>query len=538
MCEVKGIVLDASVLLAADKNDDENGSVSLGPGADYVLCKLRYSKILTGISYGPDLSASKVHLLQEKARLYSYNCFVFQSTAIDNFVSEVSLAWGDHSGSYMHVVSSYMDEEISPLISSDWLFTVLHWISNLFSMKRFQNSQRLHLSQRRSPGKPSDVEYSPGTENPGKIFINKLEELPLTICSLNKKKQAMGKEVKIVGYLMKPSREEDFAKRGAFPLNPTPNGLTFVALNYELPISWQLKEVDGVLHKSTDDIIAVEMSSSSDFENKVTYTEGMEQLQRYIRCHPDCCVIDPFSNIYPVLDRLKIQQILGGLENLNTKSCSKIRGPHFLKVVDFREPKLEDKLADAKLSLPNIVKPQVACGVADAHSMAIVFKADSYKDLNVPLPAIVQEYVDHSSTMFKFYVVGKKIFFAIKKSTPNADILIKLAEEKELKPLLFDSLKSLPVDKDNQQKSQHEDNNRIDQELVTDAANWLRRVLDLTIFGFDVVIQEGTGDHVIVDVNYLPSFKEVPDEVAIPTFWEAIKEKLTGKKSTEAAILL
>ncbi|XP_019226320.1 PREDICTED: inositol 1,3,4-trisphosphate 5/6-kinase 4 isoform X5 [Nicotiana attenuata] len=438
MCEVKGIVLDASVLLAADKNDDENGSVSLGPGADYVLCKLRYSKILTGISYGPDLSASKVHLLQEKARLYSYNCFVFQSTAIDNFVSEVSLAWGDHSGSYMHVVSSYMDEEISPLISSDWLFTVLHWISNLFSMKRFQNSQRLHLSQRRSPGKPSDVEYSPGTENPGKIFINKLEELPLTICSLNKKKQAMGKEVKIVGYLMKPSREEDFAKRGAFPLNPTPNGLTFVALNYELPISWQLKEVDGVLHKSTDDIIAVEMSSSSDFENKVTYTEGMEQLQRYIRCHPDCCVIDPFSNIYPVLDRLKIQQILGGLENLNTKSCSKIRGPHFLKVVDFREPKLEDKLADAKLSLPNIVKPQVACGVADAHSMAIVFKADSYKDLNVPLPAIVQEYVDHSSTMFKFYVVGKKIFFAIKKSTPNADILIKLAEEKELKPLLFD----------------------------------------------------------------------------------------------------
>lgn len=204
-------------------------------------------------------------------------------------------------------------------------------------------------------------------------------------------------------------------------------------------------------------------------------------------------------------------------------------------VVDFREPKLEDKLADAKLSLPNIVKPQVACGVADAHSMAIVFKEDSYKDLNVPLPAIVQEYVDHSSTMFKFYVVGKKMFFAIKKSTPNADTLIKLAEEKQLKPLLFDSLKSLPVDT---LKSQNEDNTQIDHELVTDAANWLRRVLDLTIFGFDVVIQESTGDHVIVDVNYLPSFKEVPDEVAIPKFWEAIKEKLTGKQSTEAAILL
>lgn len=57
-----------------------------------------------------------------------------------------------------------------------------------------------------------------------------------------------------------------------------------------------------------------------------------------------------------------------------------------------------------------------------------------------------------------------------------------------LKNTYFRSLKSLPVDKDNQQKSQDEDNKRIDHELVTDAANWLRRVLDLTIFGFDVVV--------------------------------------------------
>lgn len=43
-------------------------------------------------------------------------------------------------------------------------------------------------------------------------------------------------------------------------------------------------------------------------------------------------------------------------------------------------------------------------------------------------------------------------------------------------------------------------------------------------------IQEGTGDHVIVDVNYLPSFKEVPNEVAIPAFWDAIKKKFELKR--------
>lgn len=46
----------------------------------------------------------------------------------------------------------------------------------------------------------------------------------------------------------------------------------------------------------------------------------------------------------------------------------------------------------------------------------------------------------------------------------------------------------------------------------------------------DFQIQEGTRDHVIVDLNYLPSFKELPDNVAIPAFWEAIKEKFESRK--------
>lgn len=71
-------------------------------------------------------------------------------------------------------------------------------------------------------------------------------------------------------------------QRGAFPLKPTPNGLIFVPLTYELPISQQLQEIDGVLHKATDDIITVEMSSSSDSENKVTFTAGMQELQRWL----------------------------------------------------------------------------------------------------------------------------------------------------------------------------------------------------------------------------------------------------------------
>ncbi|KAM7464827.1 hypothetical protein LguiB_012389 [Lonicera macranthoides] len=120
--------------------------------------------------------------------------------------------------------------------------------------------------------------------------------------------------------------------------------------------------------------------------------------------------------------------------------------------------------------------------------MAIVFRVDDYMDLNVPLPALVQ-----------FMVV-------------------------------FHSLKSLPTAQDGQKESDE----HVDIGLVTDAAAWLGKMLDLTIFGFDVVIQGRSGDHVIVDVNYLPSFKEVADDVAIPAFWEAIKIKYDNHHSTTA----
>lgn len=48
----------------------------------------------------------------------------------------------------------------------------------------------------------------------------------------------------------------------------------------------------------------------------------------------------------------------------------------------------------------------------------------------------------------------------------------------------FCSLKSLPVSKEQLSVDDH----KLDLELVNEAADWLRMTLDLTIFGFDVVV--------------------------------------------------
>ncbi|XP_024020254.1 inositol 1,3,4-trisphosphate 5/6-kinase 4, partial [Morus notabilis] len=441
------------------------------------------------ISYDDALSSPKVDLLKSTATLYSMHCF-----SLDN-EEAIEQIKRDVKGVILYVVSIHKKD--------------------LFLKQLIPNLQIAFLN----------VEGANVYENSNIICINKLEELPLTICRVNRK--AMGNDVVTIGYIMKPSREEDFAKRGAFPLYPTRDGLMFLPLTFELPLAPQLQEVDIILHKATDEIISIDMTGTAEFANRITFTRGMQELKRYMDHPPDCCVIDQLDKIYPVLDRLKIQQTLLGLQDLNAPGRQIIRGPHFLKVNDFRDPSLDQKLSGAKLSLPSIVKPQVACGVAHAHNMAIVFKVEDFKDLKVPLPAIIQEYVDHSSTLYKFYVLGDKVFNAVKKSTPNAHILMKLCGDDELKPLVFDSLKSLPTADEKQLCGDN-----IDHGLVTEAAKWLARNLGLTIFGFDVVIQEGSRDHVIVDVNYLPSFKEVPEGVAIPAFWDAIKKKLESKRTT------
>ncbi|OMO69664.1 Inositol-tetrakisphosphate 1-kinase [Corchorus olitorius] len=446
---VKGVVVDQALLQFQNGNGDNNKNPIF-----LLLRKLRFSNIRS------------VNLLQSTAELHSLECLPLTASSLDIAPRQISLAWPGVSGTILYILPNC---NASPNITC--------------------------ISFPVAP----DVDITSSHHQSNTIYMDKLEELPLTICRINK--QAISNNVLTVGYVMKPSREEDFAK---------------------------LEEADAILHKATDEIVSIELNSSSEPSYRITYTTGMQELQRYIESQSHCLEVDPLNSIYPVLDRLKILQILLGLEDLNKEGRCKIRAPHFLKVNDFNEPDLVQRLQDAKLSLPSIVKPQVACGVAESHSMAIVFRVEDFKGLSVPVPAIIQEYVDHSSTLFKFYVLGEEVFHAVKKSIPNADILMKSSERTDLRPLLFDSLKSLPTATANQHSGF--ENLSLDLGLVKEAAEWLRRMLGLNIFGFDVVIQEGSGDHVIVDVNYLPSFKEVPDEIAIPTFWDAIKKKVESNR--------
>ncbi|VAI34719.1 unnamed protein product [Triticum turgidum subsp. durum] len=347
------------------------------------------------------------------------------------------------------------------------------------------------------------VDSECGPKDSGVVNVGKLQELLITLATLIK-------------------------KRGAFPLYPSQNGLIFVPLSFELPLASQLQEVDIILHKMTDEIISIDPNCSISFPRGISFSAGMSEVIRFMEEYPDFCIIDPFKNISPLLDRLQIQEILVRLQELGSEGKPKLRAPHSLKVINFNGSELQKQLAEANLSFPLIMKPQVACGVADAHNMALVFQIEEFSNLSVPLPAILQEYIDHGSKIYKFYVIGDKVFHAVKTSMPNANLLKSSSGDE---PLMFNSLKTLPVaTKEQLLLNRAQDNKSLNIGVVEEAAKLLKESLGLTIFGFDVVVQEGTGDHVIVDLNYLPSFKEVPDSEAMPAFWDAIRQSYESKK--------
>ncbi|XP_066397559.1 inositol-tetrakisphosphate 1-kinase 6 isoform X2 [Miscanthus floridulus] len=481
------LVLDASLLLDPSSTR-EAAAVALRPGVEELLRRLRYSNLSVAICYAEGMPTNESGFLEKVASSHLFGSILLLAKSGNLSPTELMLEWSQTS--FCFYVASRVDKGlISELQNQNW--RVL------------------------SVGNECNIDV------PGVLNVQRLQELVLTLASLIKR-EICGSSVLVIGYIMKKSREEDFAKRGAFPIYPSKDSLIFVPLSFELPLSLQLQEVDMVLHKITDEIVKIDPNCSIDFPKGISFSAGMSEIIRFVEEHPDFCIMDPFKNIYPLLDRLQIQKILVRLQELGAEGKPKLRAPYSLKVDNFHDGELDKHLAEANLSFPLIVKPQVACGVADAHNMALVFQTEEFSNLSVPLPAVLQEYVDHGSKIFKFYVIGDKVFYAVRDSMPNARFL-KSSSGGEA--LTFNSLKTLPVaTKVQQLQTGAQDSKLLDANLVEEAAKFLKGLLGLTIFGFDVVVQEGTGDHVIVDLNYLPSFKEVPDSEAVPAFWDAVRQ--------------
>lgn len=175
-----------------------------------------------------------------------------------------------------------------------------------------------------------------------------------------------------------------------------------------------------------------------------------------------------------------------------------MQNPHYriLKSADT----LEADLADSKIHFPVIMKTIQASGSLDAHAMGIIFTLDQMKE-HIQYPAFVQEYFNHRATIYKVSVIGTYIHCDKKASTKD----FRLEDNPE--PVFFNSQSMRDITDQETYKTQPD----LSEDDCLHVAKSLSVALGLHMYGFDVIRCSKSGKLVVIDVNFFPSFRAVPD---------------------------
>ncbi|ORZ15950.1 inositol-tetrakisphosphate 1-kinase [Absidia repens] len=272
---------------------------------------------------------------------------------------------------------------------------------------------------------------------------------------------------------------------------------------------------DLIVHKMSDVVARMEQG---DDDSRIQY----ERFITYCNKHPQMIVLDKWENIKMVLDRAKTFDYL----------CPSIDSHDLLfkipEYIPLDSAKSIFQVAE-DLSFPVMCKRRSACSSTEAHQMTIIPSAqhltkawtEHYGDKE---PIIIQKFIQHDGVIIKVYVADGHIHVSTRPSfinvTQDADLIY---FDSQKLPKTFDtglqhqSASSAPDDCLQKAVLSSDTSNirtqkiaLIDHDALKIMADELRKRLKLTFFGFDVLLESYTNDYYVVDVNYFPSFKNVP----------------------------
>jgi inositol-1,3,4-trisphosphate 5/6-kinase/inositol-tetrakisphosphate 1-kinase len=236
---------------------------------------------------------------------------------------------------------------------------------------------------------------------------------------------------------------------------------------------------------------------------------------------------------------------------------------------------IRNAVQEAQLSFPIIVKPLTAAGTKASHSMAVVMHPSGLEQITDRVPCLLQEYVNHNSVLYKVYVLGDFVSVHKRRSLPNLPTTNTSSNTTTTATAVveFDSQRPYPrlrdfgyledccniINNNNNNNvgptnegpgttsitlspegknaggfvdttttatpaaaANAKSSTIVTAEEVRPIVNSLKTAFGLEIFGFDVLITDND-EMLVVDVNYFPSYKEVPNFPAL------LAKYLTGK---------
>ncbi|XP_070972836.1 inositol-tetrakisphosphate 1-kinase-like [Oncorhynchus clarkii lewisi] len=273
-------------------------------------------------------------------------------------------------------------------------------------------------------------------------------------------------------------------------------GIEVVQLDLSQPLEEQ-GPLDVIIHKLTDLILEAD-------QNDTQSVLLVQRVQDYIEAHPETIVLDPLPAIRTLLDRCKSYQLIHRIEDCmqDERICS----PPFMVLNTECGPDTLEKIEKHGLTFPFICKTRVAHGT-NSHEMAIIFSEEDLKD--VKPPCVIQSFINHNAVLYKVFVVGESYTLVERPSLKNFP-----AGPADRKAIFFNS-HNVSKPESSSDLTSRDNVEGVSQppsdDVIRELSRSLRQALGVSLFGIDVIINNLTGQHAVIDINAFPGYEGVPE---------------------------
>ncbi|KAM6254876.1 inositol-tetrakisphosphate 1-kinase isoform 1-T2 [Spheniscus humboldti] len=296
-------------------------------------------------------------------------------------------------------------------------------------------------------------------------------------------------------------------------------GVEVVQLDLTKPIEDQ-GPLDVIIHKLTDVILEADQNDSQSLEL-------VHRFQEYIDAHPETIILDPLPAIRTLLDRSKSYELIRQIEAYmqDERICS----PPFMELTSACGEDTLQLIEKNGLAFPFICKTRVAHGT-NSHEMAIIFNQEGLKAVRPP--CVIQSFINHNAVLYKVFVVGESytvvkrpslknfsagisdresIFFnSHNVSKPESSSVLTAAEVCLVQRTSMTVCPSGFPYRDPLDKIEGVFE-RPNDDVIREISKALRQALGVSLFGIDIIINNQTGQHAVIDINAFPGYEGVSE---------------------------
>lgn len=154
--------------------------------------------------------------------------------------------------------------------------------------------------------------------------------------------------------------------------------------------------------------------------------------------------------------------------------------------------------SEGEVQFPSILKHKEACGTPLSHSIHIVQNQEQLYSISSLENFLVYPFISHSGTVFKCYCCGETFLLRPSNSLVLSDSNI----------ASFDSQKPIPENLSTKGNVIVQPPNN---EEIQALSRSLSQIFGVGLFGFDLIRSEQDGKLFLVDVNYFPDYRNIPD---------------------------